>query len=63
MTTDFIGVSGVAKTTKAKEYFDQVKYHRKVKYPLYSLYSKSNWLKRNLLKLLYILIFTLRHYR
>lgn len=60
MIIEFFGISGVGKTTVAKEY---LKNSKDIEWPRYELYEKNNWLLRNLKKALYIVYFCIFNFK
>ena len=51
MIVEFVGVSGVGKTTVAREFYGtELEKGKRIAWPRYQLYMKTGWLKRNFIK-------------
>mgnify|MGYP001054543377 CR=1 FL=1 len=62
MIVEFLGVSGVGKTTIAKKYFeDQLKTGRMV-WSSHTIYSNTGWFKRNIKKAVHVITFSVMHF-
>lgn len=64
MIVEFLGVSGVGKSTIAEEYYRQaIENSRTITWPRYRLYMKTGWLKRNIIKSVSVIHEALRDVR